>query len=453
MFKKGMAWLLLLVLILPGLGSVSAQMQDDCDFAEETLKVGSLMPLSAPGAVLSGEQMRWTFLRAQDDINAACGVTIDGQNHAIEVIIGDSEGKPEAAQAVAERMIFEDGVVGVVGVFHSAVGLATMGVMQANGIPTVFSEPWNDNVTANGIQPYGNAGPRIESNEAGIDYIFRISPASAMTSRASVDWLLHLGVDDVVIVAENTDYGVPAADRDKEFLVEGGLDPDDVDIFHIELGQEDFLPLIDRILARPMPPGVIKTQITGETSLNFTNQMTEAGLAPNEDTICVANQNAYQSEAYWANVPDGNYCTFFRVGIVPSLLTDLAQELADAFYDEFEDDITSFALASYDATWLLTDAITRANTLDGAAVALEIERSDVELSQGRYYFPYTTQTKSPLEDGLPAWMWHQWPDPAVTMMQYYETGQRGPEAAVIWPPAYQTHNTSYIEYGTNPEAE
>jgi ABC-type branched-subunit amino acid transport system substrate-binding protein len=451
MLKKSMLLLLLLALTLPGLSLVSAQ--DDCNFAEETLKVGSLMPLSAPGAVLSGEQMRWTFLRGADDVNAACGVTVDGQNYAIEIIIGDSEGLPERSQAVAERMIFEDGVVGVVGVFHSAVGLATMGVMQANGIPTVFSEPWNDNVTANGIMPYGNAGPRVESNEAGIDYIFRISPASSMTSEASVAWLLHLGVDDVVIVAENTDYGVPAADKDKELLIEGGLDPDNVDIFHIELGQEDFLPLIDRILARPDPTDVIKTQITGETALNFVNQMTEAGLAPNEDTICVANQNAYQADAYWTTVPDGNYCTFFRVGIVPALLTPLAQRLNDDHFAEFGVDVASFALASYDAVWLLTDAITRANTLDGTAIALEIERSDVSLSQGRYWFPYTTQTKSPLDDGLPAWMWHQWPDPAVTMMQFFRTGQRGPEAAVIWPPAYWTHDTAYIEFGSDPEAE
>ena len=451
MLKKSMLLLLLLALTLPGLSLVSAQ--DDCNFAEEVLKIGSLMPLSAPGAVLSGEQMRWTFIRGQDDVNAACGITIDGQNYAIEVIIGDSEGLPERSQAVAERMIFEDGVVGVVGVFHSAVGLATMGVMQANGIPTVFSEPWNDNVTANGIMPHGNAGPRVESNDAGIDYIFRISPASSMTSRASVDWLLHLGVDDVVIVAENTDYGVPAADKDKELLIEGGLAEENVDIFHIELGQEDFLPLIDRILARPTPPDVVKTQITGETALNFVNQMIEAGLAPNEDTICVANQNAYQADAYWTTVPDGNYCTFFRVGIVPALLTPLAQRLNDDHFAEFGVDVASFALASYDAVWLLTDAITRANTLDGTAIALEIERSDVSLSQGRYWFPYTTQTKSPLEDGLPAWMWHQWPDPAVTMMQFYRTGQRGPEAAVIWPPAYWTHDTAYIEFGSDPEAE
>ena len=181
--------------------------------------------------------------------------------------------------------------------------------------------------------------------------------------------------------------------------------------------------------------------------------MTEAGLAPNEDTICITNQNAFQADAYWETVPDGAYCAFFRVGVTPAALNELGRRLNDDHFEEYGVDVASFALATYDAAWLLTDAITRANSLDGATIALEIERSDVELSQGRYHFPYTTQTKSPLDDGLPAWMWHQWPDPAVTMMQYWAPGQRGIEAAVVWPPSFWSHGTALIEFGSTPEAE
>ncbi len=407
-------------------------------------------PLSAPGAILNGEQMRWAFLRAQDDVNATCGVTIAGQNYAIEIIIGDSEGLPEPSQAVAERMVSEDGVIGIVGVLHSAVALATMSILQDHEIPTIYAIPWNDNITANDIQEFAGRPARISTHEDGVDYIFRLSPASSMTSKVTIDWLLHLGVKDVVIVAENTAYGVPAAEKDKELLLAGGLTEDAVEIHHIEQGQENFQPRIDRILARPNPPDAIKIQITGKTSFRFANQIAEAGLAPSENTICVVNQNAYQSVSFWQAVPGGNYCAFFRIGIPPSLLNPLAQELAAAFYEDTEDEISNFALASYDAVRLLTDAITRANSLDGAAIALEMERSDVALSQGRYYFPYTTQTNSPLEDGLPAWMWHQWPDPAITMMQYFIEGQPGPEAAVVWPPVYWTHGTALIPYGTVP---
>jgi peptide/nickel transport system substrate-binding protein len=48
-------------------------------------------------------------------------------------------------------------------------------------------------------------------------------------------------------------------------------------------------------------------------------------------------------------------------------------------------------------------------------------------------------------------MWHQWPDPAVLLIQYFENGQDWKDAAVIWPPVYQTHGTEYIQVGEKPE--
>jgi hypothetical protein len=47
-------------------------------------------------------------------------------------------------------------------------------------------------------------------------------------------------------------------------------------------------------------------------------------------------------------------------------------------------------------------------------------------------------------------MWHQWPDPAVLFLQYFEVGQDGDEAAVVYPEVYQTHDTFLIPYGTTP---
>jgi branched-chain amino acid transport system substrate-binding protein len=433
--------LLAAMLILP-FGMVQAQ--DDCEFAEETIILGGIAPLSAPGAVGGGVQMSWAFKAAAADINADCGVEIDGVNYRVEVIVVDSEGLPDRAQAVTERLIFDNGIHGLVGVYHSAVGLATYPIAQANDIPTVYSEPWNDNVTANGIIEYDGRPPRFETD--GIDYIFRIAPASFMTSAVAIDWLLNQGVEDVVIVAENTDYGIPAAATDQALLEAGGVT---VETLYIEMGTDDFIPILSRIQARPNPPDAVKSQITGETSLNFVQQMAELGIAPNEDTICIANQFAFQSEQWWRSVPDGNWCTFQRVGIIPTLFNETTHRLADDFRKIFHEDIASFALASYDSVIIMADAMGRAGTFTGAdAIVAALEATDLTASQGRYYFEYTSD--NPVPEGVPAWMWHQWPDPIVTMMQYYEVGQTGPEAAVIWPPAYQTHDTNYIAPGTTP---
>jgi len=433
---------LAMVAIMP-VGMVQAD--DHCEFAEEVIKFGGLAPMSAPGAVAGGVAMDWAFQQAAADINADCGIEIDGANYMVEVILGDSEGSPERGQAVAERLILEDGVHGMVGVYHSAVGLATMGIMQENKIPTVFSEPWNDNVSANGIQEYDGAPARMDD---GIDYIFRIAPSSSMVGSVVTDWLIELGVEDVILIVENTDYGQPAAADEQARLEAAGVTVEKLDI---ELGTEDFVPILSRIQARPEAPGAIRIVVTGETSFNLTQQMAELGIAPTEDTICVTNQIAFQSEQYWETVPDGNYCAFNRVGIIPTLFNDIASDVNEKYEEEFGDIIASFAMEAYDSVWLLADSMERAGTYtDADAIVAAIETADIELSQGRYYFTYGSHNPE-LPEGTPAYMWHQWPDPIVTMMQYFEQGQSSLEAAVVYPEVYQTHGTNYIAPGTSPE--
>ena len=441
MYRKSLIVCLVALMALLPLGIVQAD--GHCEFDDYTITLGGLAPMSAPGAVAGGVAMDWAFKQAAADINAACGVMIGDAHHRIEVITGDSEGSPERGQAVAERLILEDEVDGMVGVYHSAVGLATMAVMEENGIPTIFSEPWNDNVSANGIREFDGRAPRFED---GIDHIFRISPTSSMVGSVVTDWLIGLGVEDVLLIVENTDYGQPAADDEQARLEAGGVSVTQLDI---ELGTEDFVPILSRVQAGEAPDA-IRIVVTGETSFNLTQQMTELGIAPTADTICVTNQIAFQSEQYWATVPDGNYCAFNRVGIIPSLFNDTAIELNAKYEAEFGDIVPSFGMATYDAVWMMKDAMERAGTYsDAAAIVDAIEASDITLSQGRYYFDYGGHNPE-LPEGTPAYMWHQWPDPIVTVMQYFEQGQSALDAAVIWPPVYQTHDSDYIAPGTSP---
>ena len=435
---------LIALLALIPLGTVQAD--GHCEFADYTITYGGLAPMSAPGAVAGGVAMDWAFKQAAADINADCGIQIDGVNYMLEVITGDSEGSPERGQAVAERLILEDEVDGMVGVYHSAVGLATMSIMQENQIPTVFSEPWNDNVSANGIREYEGRPPRIDD---GVDYIFRVSPASSMVGSVVTDWLISLGVESVVLIVENTDYGQPAAADEQARLEAAGVSVSQIDV---ELGTEDFVPILSRIQAGEAPDAV-RIVVTGETSFNLTQQMAELGIAPTEDTICVTNQIAFQNVQYWATVPDGNYCAFNRVGIIPSLFNDTAHELNAKYEAEFGDIVPSFGMASYDSVYIMKDAMERAGSFDDAdAIVAAIEASDISLSQGRYYFTYGSHNESrPADDGMPDFMWHQWPDPIVTVMQYFEQGQSSLEAAVIYPEVYQTHGTSYVVPGTSPD--
>lgn len=424
------------------LAAGAAHAEDHCDFAKETIRIGGIVPLSAPGATLGGLVMDWGFQQAADDINAACGVEIDGAQHRIRVFTADSEGISERGQAVAERLILEDKVQAMIGVYHSAVGLATMGVMQEYKIPTIMSNPRNDNISAAGIIEYDGKPPRIAS---GNDYIFRIAPSSSMVGIVVTDWLIERGADDVVLLIENTDYGQPAAAYEKARLESRGVT---VTQLNIELGTEDFVPLLSRIQARPEPTDAIRIIVTGETALNLTQQMAELGIAPNADTICITNQVAFQSEQYWTTVPDGNYCAFDRIGTIPSLFNDIAIELNADFQADFNDILAAHTMEAYDSVHLMADAMQRAGTFsDPDAIVAALETTIMTLSQGAYYFLYGNHNPD-LPEGTPTFMWRQWPAPVVTVMQYFEEGQNGLDAAVVWPEIYQTHGTSYFEVGS-----
>ena len=125
------------------------------------IKIGGVAPLSAPGAVGAGEGMRAAMLLAEIDINKAGGVL----GCDIKVVIGDSEGLPEKAKALMEKLITQEGVVAVGGGYHSSVGVGSKDVANDMGIPVVFAETWNDTITGDKQK-----------------YIFRIAPLSSWAS-------------------------------------------------------------------------------------------------------------------------------------------------------------------------------------------------------------------------------------------------------------------------------
>jgi branched-chain amino acid transport system substrate-binding protein len=394
----------------------------------DTIRIGGVGPLSAPGTVVGGIAMQFAMNLAVQDINEAGGVL----GKPIELIFADTEGLPERGGAVVERLITENNVAAITGEYHSAVGLVELEVCHEYGIPCLFSETWSDKIT-----------------ESGYMEVFRIAPASSMNSRAMADWYAAVGVENPVIIAENTDYGIGQAESDMAFMEEAGISIDEDHVFYVELGTEDYLPILTRIQAMDPPPDAIRVAVTGESSYNLEQQMTELGLAPTEETIGTANQVAIQPE-FWESVPNGTYFVFSLVGLPPSLYNDITTRVADAYRAQFDSDPPSYALEAYDSMWILADAIERAGTTESTALIDALEDTDINLAQGRYWFNYTSDNPVPDDGSVPAYMWHQWPDPAVLLIQYFEPNQDWKDAAVIWPEVYQTHGTTYIVPGTTP---
>ncbi len=391
-----------------------------------TIRIGGLGPLSAPGDVATGIAMNWAMNLAVKDVNAKGGVL----GKPLEMIFGDTEGLPERGTAVAERLINEDHVVALAGEAHSAVGLTELDVAHKYGIPVVFAETWSDKITATGYPE-----------------VFRIAPASTMNSRASADWSKAAGAKNVVIIAENTDYGTGQVASDKEFFAAAGITV--LDTIFVELNAQDLQPILARIKAISPAPDMIRVAVTGQTSYNLEQQMVDLGIAPSAKTIGVASTDALAPE-FWQSVPNGNYFAFSYIGLPPSLYNDTTKHVADEYTKVFKSDVPAYALEAYDSVWIVADAIQRAGTTDPKALIAALEATDIKLAQGHYYFKYTSKNPLPSDGSVATYMWHQWPDPAILVMQYFEPKQSWKDAAVVWPQVYQNYGTALIPYGTKP---
>ena len=382
------------------------------------IKIGGLAPLSAPGAVGGGEGMRAAMLIAQDDINAAGGIL----GCDLKVIIADTEGLPEKASAMMEKLITQDGVVAVGGGYHSSVGVASKDVANNRKIPVVFAETWNDTITGDKQK-----------------YIFRIAPLSSWASATL--WqaaLLVPNIKKVAILTENTDYGIPAAQETSKGLMSGGVE---AVTFSVDIGTQDYAGIVERMKAEK--PDYIIVLATGEAGYNFAQQAADAGMGP-MDIPFQAGQVALESKAYWENVPDGNFAFVQRIGTPASEWGEKALALNEKYKEMTgRGVIESYSMAAYDSIAIFAQAMEEAGSTDGPAIVAALENISHEGTLGRIYFPYGTG-KDPSEDGKGDEWWHQWPDPAMTMIQYQKEGQSSLDAVIIWPEVYKTGDAIYV---------
>ena len=387
--------------------------------ANDTIRIGALAPLSAPGSVVAGEAISDAMNIAIDEINAAGGLL--GQQ--VELVIFDSEGLPERGTAGAERLINQDNVIAIAGGSHSSVGVAAKEVAHDNGIPIVLVNTWNDTITS------------VQYPE-----VFRIAPLSSEVSTIDVNfmkWLRDengLTLEKVVLLTENTDYGIPAAEDTARLLADAGIDSV---TFGVDIGTQDFAGIIERIKAEN--PDLIMSLATGEASYNFAQQSADAGIGP-QDVPTICDHVALVSDAFWSNVPDGNYCFVRRIGLPPPLYNDFAHSFL-ASYEARTGKVgaESYAFAAYDAIRLIAQAVTEAGTTESAAIIASLENITYEGALGTITFPINS-SNTPQQAGVDPKWWHQFPDPAVTIVQYQVEGEDSEGAAVVYPQTYHTGN-------------
>lgn len=224
-----------------------------CSSKDEPIVIGVAGPFSQP----RGESMRLAAELARQEINAAGGIN----GRQIELVIQDDSGNGDVAIRVAQALYDDPRVVAVVGHLTSVSTLAAAPIYNGGDRPVVEISPSASSPLVT------HAGP----------WTFRVCPAEHVHGARLAEWAWsNMGVRQVAILYENTDYGrgVRAAFTDNFLRLGGRVISQDPYL----AGEPEVNPYLTRLMALSDVDAVMLagSRAEGETILA---RMTALGIS------------------------------------------------------------------------------------------------------------------------------------------------------------------------------
>ena len=353
MIKRFVVVLLLVAVMLPAVAGFQAHAQDDCDFAGEIV-IGVIAPLTGDIPKV-GQSTVEAAEMAVDEINAECGIEIDGEQYEVLIAVEDNESKAESAVAAATRLIVDEEVVAIIGPQSSKQAVPAGQV--ANDRETPMISPWSTNPNTTLDRPW----------------VFRVAFLDPFQGPVVANFVQsEFGAENVAVLYDiASDYPKGLAENFRDAAEEDGMEVVGFESF--TTGDTDFSSQLTNIIQGD-PDVIFTPQYYNEVPL-IVQQARELGY----DGPVVGSDS-------WGT-PDlldlcGDACDglFFSTHYAPDIVTEVAQTFIgnyEALYDAKPDDV---AALTYDAFQMLFAAIKDAQSIEREDVRDAL--SQIELFEG-----------------------------------------------------------------------
>jgi branched-chain amino acid transport system substrate-binding protein len=244
---------------------------EEAETVGETLKIGTAGPLSGPNALWGVAQKNCAEMWAEE-LNANGGLLVAGVRHPIEIASCDTQALPEVGKTCAERLVYQDEVVVIMGPNVETV----VRPMETTAKPEkVIMMPHSYDPThvspdlpyvVNGALMAHHFGPLVYDyfiNEYGVEkiaYINKDDTASRKTLMALIEVAEDLGLE----VTGYAEYatGTPDMYPHATKVLQG--DPDLIDI---PLGSAEEVGLVTKALRELGYEGIIVQESGGDAQI------------------------------------------------------------------------------------------------------------------------------------------------------------------------------------------
>ena len=365
---------------------------------KKPVKIGLLCPFSPPGDPAVGKRMKWAADLAIKYINEEMGGVLGGR--PVELVVEDDSGTPAEGIAGYRKLVQKDGVVAVVGQFHSSVCLALMKVSKDLGVPIFSSGASSSKIT-----------------ETHYPTIFRILTLIPARSKFWMEFAKDKGMKRVAVMSEDTDYGTGFVKWIKKYGADEGIEVKTI-VFPRTI--TDLTPAL--LETKAWKPDLVVNVGIGAAAYLMVKQAYDIGLFPKVPML--ASYGWTVRPEFWDAVGHKGRYMMFSTSYKPGMFVSWLGEWMSSRYK---------ALHNEDPTYYFFNAFGNAVIV---AQALNMAQSDdpKDLIDALIKWPFMNWSGVIKFEEGPGETWHNVSLPIV-ILQQTEVRQALGDAAFVWPPS------------------
>ena len=338
---------------------------------DKVVKIGAVIPMTGEAAA-AGRHAKYALEVATDIVNTAhpeLGDLVLAKNAGlaglsgakVEVVFADTHGSPATGQSQAQRLITEEKVAALIGAYQSGVTLGASAIAEAYGVPFLTPESVAANLT-----------------ERGFKWFFRTTPVATDFARLYNDFLDDVKAsgtrtDVVVLVHDNTEYGISAAGtiagafREKGRTVTDapyGVNATDV--------QSQVLQLKEK------KPDVVLMISSAPDAILFAKTMQALDYRP---PLLLADDAGYSDPFFIKTVGKISLGAFNRSAWSVGPAGSPTAIIADLYRKKSGEEMDDTAGREMQGFFVLVDAIDRAGSTDPAKIQAALRATDLKPNQ------------------------------------------------------------------------
>lgn len=324
----------------------------------ETIKIASLHPLSGASAA-DGQQMDNGAKLAVEAINDAGGIKSLG-GAKLELVSADSQGKPEVGQSEAQRVI-QEGAVGIVGTYQSAVSANVATVAERNKVPFIIDISVADSILNQGYK-----------------YTFRVQPSATVIGEEGAQYLFDMStaagqpVKKAAFLHEQGPFGSGVRDAFTRRATELGFEVGPA-ISYDAASVADLTTAVTQVKGS----GADVIAVAGYYRDGVLVAKAVDAVKPPVNAVYGVANGAFDLPQFPKEVAAAAE-GYFDANYHPDFTKDATKAFADLYKQRYNDDIRTGAVLSYDSVRVLADAIERAKSTEPAKIRDAVAQTNLE---------------------------------------------------------------------------